>query len=247
MALIAFLLVITPVVVIHEAGHMWAAKSVGIPVTRFSVGFGKTLFNFTYKGTEYCWKLLPFGGYVQFYTDDVDQTQWYQHSKWARFLTVIAGPLANFVLTYALFYIVALIQGAPFWHAFIAAFHIFGEIMILLLGAVGDLFTGQTPVSDLAGPVGIAEIAGEAVTQGAEPIIMLIALLSINIGLFNLLPIPALDGGQLFILGIETVSGRDLSMQAKGIIQGCGIILLLILTAWVLVGDVLEWLFRGAS
>ncbi len=111
MGLLAFLLVLVPLVVIHELGHFIMAKLGGIRVTRFAVGFGKTLFSFHYKGTEYCWNLLPFGGYVDFmgelvYTNEIpeDVAHFYNRPKWLRFLVLVMGPLFNLILAFLIFW-----------------------------------------------------------------------------------------------------------------------------------------------
>ena len=108
---ISFLLILVPLVVIHELGHFIMAKLGGIRVTNFSIGFGKKLFGFWYKGTEYRWNLLPLGGYVNFmgdleYSNEIpdDVKHFYNRPKWIRFLVLIMGPLFNILLAFALFW-----------------------------------------------------------------------------------------------------------------------------------------------
>ena len=108
---ITFLLILVPLVVVHEFGHFIMAKLGGIRVTSFSIGFGKKLFGFWYKGTEYRWNLLPLGGYVNFmgeldYTNEIpdDVKHFYNRPKWIRFLVLIMGPLFNILLALGLFW-----------------------------------------------------------------------------------------------------------------------------------------------
>lgn len=102
---------LVPLVVIHELGHFLMAKLVGIHVTEFSFGFGRKLFGFTYKGTEYRWNLLPLGGYVNLmgtamYTGKVpnDPSHFYNKSKWSRFLVMLMGPAFNIFLAFGIFW-----------------------------------------------------------------------------------------------------------------------------------------------
>jgi regulator of sigma E protease len=99
------------------------------------------------------------------------------------------------------------------------------------------LVRGRASVSDLAGPVGIAKMTGETARQGVGDLFELLALISVNIGFVNILPIPALDGGHLVMVLIEGVRRRPLSTKLKLSIQQVGMILLLALIAVVVFND----------
>ncbi len=111
------------------------------------------------------------------------------------------------------------------------------EIIRLTAKVFGQLFSGQRSVKDagLSSPIGIVQIIAQVVREsGFAGLIPILALISLNLGVFNLLPIPLLDGGQIMVLGIEKAlswTGRSLSMVVKERIQmvGLGIILLLML------------------
>jgi regulator of sigma E protease len=115
------------------------------------------------------------------------------------------------------------------------AYNVNMEIIRLTGKVFGQLFSGQRSVRDagLAGPVGIVGVISNAVSQaGFGGVMFVLGIISLNLGVFNLLPIPLLDGGQIMVLGIEKVMswfGRTLSMAIKEKIQlaGLGIILLL--------------------
>jgi regulator of sigma E protease len=102
------------------------------------------------------------------------------------------------------------------------------------------LISGHASVKDLAGPVGIAKMTGESARQGFSELLELLALISVNIGFLNILPIPALDGGHLVLVLIEGVRRRPLSTKLKLWIQQVGMILLLLLMAVVVFGDVMR-------
>jgi regulator of sigma E protease len=84
-----------------------------------------------------------------------------------------------------------------------------------ILKAVGQYITGTRPAGELSGPLGIAQVSGEVAREGFMPIVSLMVVLSINLGLLNLFPIPMLDGGHLMFYAIEAVRGRPLGGRAQ--------------------------------
>ena len=90
-----------------------------------------------------------------------------------------------------------------------------GEIVGLMAGGVAQVVTGARPVKELGGPIMIARVSGEQLALGWSSFIFLIALVSINLGFINLLPVPMLDGGHLFFYAIEAVRRRPLDAQAQ--------------------------------
>lgn len=102
---------------------------------------------------------------------------------------------------------------------------------------LGDFFVGRGDVEQLSGPVKVAKVSGEVATLGIIALINLMALLSLNIGIFNLLPIPMLDGGHLMYYLIEAVRGRPLSMRVQEIGFRFGFALVLALMVFTLFND----------
>lgn len=117
-----------------------------------------------------------------------------------------------------------------------------GRMSTLILDAVGNLVTGKTAVNDkdegLSGPVGIVHAIDRSASQGAGPLIMLMAALSINLGLLNLLPIPALDGSRLLFILLEAVRGRPVSQEKEGIVNFVGFAFLMGLMIYVTYNDI---------
>lgn len=113
-----------------------------------------------------------------------------------------------------------------------------------------DLVTGQYGLSDLSGPIGTVTIVADAAAQGAQQsmdfsfMLNLMAMIAINIGLFNLLPLPALDGGRLFFIFIEIIFRKRVPAKFEGWVHAIGIILLLGLMVIVSFGDIMR-LIRG--
>ncbi|HEY8576284.1 MAG TPA: RIP metalloprotease RseP [Devosia sp.] len=102
---------------------------------------------------------------------------------------------------------------------------------------LGDFFVGRGDVEQLGGPVKVAKVSGEVATLGIVALINLMALLSLNIGIFNLLPVPMLDGGHLLYYLVEAVRGRPLSMKVQEIGFRFGFAVVLALMVFTLFND----------
>ncbi len=117
------------------------------------------------------------------------------------------------------------------------------DILTMMLNALVDLFKAPSGAS-VTGPIGIAQMAGQVATMGFVPLLNFAALLSLNLGIINLLPVPALDGGHFVGLVIEAVRGKPLSPKALMYTQRVGVALLLILTVVVTAKDVINVFFK---
>ncbi len=102
------------------------------------------------------------------------------------------------------------------------------------------LFNGKVSVHDLAGPVGIVQLSGEAAKSGPMTLLELTAAISLNLGLLNLLPIPILDGGHVLMLAIEGLLRRELSLTFKERFVQVGLVFLLSVFAFVMYSDILR-------
>ena len=112
---------------------------------------------------------------------------------------------------------------------------------------LGDFFVGRGDVQQLGGPVKVAKVSGEVATLGWVALVNLAALLSLNIGIFNLLPVPVLDGGHLLYYIIEAVRGRPLSQKAQEFGFRLGFALVGSLMVFTLLNDTLFEALRHAS
>ena len=126
------------------------------------------------------------------------------------------------------------------------------ELLRLTSKALGQFFTGQRSARNtLSGPVGIYKAAGSAVARdGWNGLFTMLAFLSLNLGIFNLLPIPVLDGGAIFLLLIEGVlatAGMKLSMRVRDRIQQVGFVMVLLLMVFVLSNDFIKLFSRGST
>ena len=118
------------------------------------------------------------------------------------------------------------------------------EWTTLIVQTLVGLFTRETSVKQLMGPVAIADLSGQAAEAGWIELFSLMAMISLNLGLINLMPIPVLDGGHIFILGMEGLARRDFSMKVKEKMLLAGFVLLLMLMVTVIYNDLMriQWI-----
>lgn len=358
--LVSFIVVIGVVIFVHELGHFLAAKSVGIRVETFSLGYPPKLIGKRIGETEYCLGWIPLGGYVKM-AGMIDESAtgetkltgapWEFASKgtFAKLWVISAGVVMNLLLGVVLYTGIAAFKGLPeasgepvvgemnpgwpaekaglqlgdrivgiegveirTWDDLLAQIHpraetpmrvvyrrdgvdqevtlsprrsmvrvdgkeqgigqigIGPEILyrpagvseVLLAGFVGTgnvialvasslwkLVTAQASIRELGGPILIAKLSGESARHGLATLLGFLALISINIGCFNLLPIPALDGAHAVIVASEGVLRRQLPTRAKLAIQQVGMVLILALVVIIVVNDAqrifgFEWVKR---
>ncbi len=115
------------------------------------------------------------------------------------------------------------------------------KMTIMTVKGFGKLFTGQEDVrKSLGGPIKIAKLAGQTAEQGLRSFLWFLAILSISLAFINILPIPALDGGQFVVNSIEGIMGRELPVKTKMAIQQVGFTALLVLMAFIFVNDIIN-------
>ena len=263
--LLAFALVITVLVFIHELGHFLAARWFGVPVEVFSIGFGPTLVKVTRGGVEYRVGAIPFGGYVKMAGTSpsrghVVANGFDSKSPWQRFLILFAGPAMN--VAFALVLVIAALWAGievPVERDGVATTAIYRpeplEIFPLgvrviadnstkILSTIGGLVTGELSVSHLIGPVGLAQVAGESSEMGWRALLATMAFISLNLGICNLLPIPILDGGHMLMLAVEGVTRRDVPIRLRKALVSAGAVAMLLLLFTTFYNDLgrLGWL-----
>lgn len=114
---------------------------------------------------------------------------------------------------------------------------------LLLLNLVGKLVQHKVSIKTVSGPIGIAQMTGEAAqAQGWAPLLILTCIISLNLGIFNLLPIPIMDGGVILLLFIETLMGRDISLPIKERIYQAAFVFLVLFAAVVIYNDIAKTL-----
>lgn len=122
-----------------------------------------------------------------------------------------------------------------------------GSVAMMVWRSLGSILTGEYGLNDLSGPIGTVDIIGQvvdnAVTQsrwqaGLGSVLMLLAMITVNVGVFNLLPVPALDGGRLIFLLYEAVTRRPVPAKYEGIVHLVGMVLLLLLMVIIAFSDI---------
>lgn len=116
----------------------------------------------------------------------------------------------------------------------------FGSIISMMLTIIGSLITGKIGLSALSGPVGMYTVVGTAAKYGLANIIYLAAYLSINLGVMNILPFPAFDGGRVVFVIIEGITKKKVNPNVEGIFHTVGFILLMILMLYITFQDILR-------
>jgi regulator of sigma E protease len=120
------------------------------------------------------------------------------------------------------------------------------ELTRLIFRTLGGLFVGNTSPRQLMGPVAIAQLSGESAQAGWIALFSLMASISLNLGLLNLMPVPVLDGGHILIMALEGIARRDFSIQVKEKMLLAGFVLLMMLMVTVIYNDLtrISWIER---
>lgn len=349
LSVLAVIVVLSPIVIIHEFGHFLACRLTGIRVNEFAFGFGKILWHKKVGHTDYQVRAIPFGGFVNpagemFHPQDAKEapkSYEFASKKWyAKFFMVVNGALFNYVLAAVVFTGLIYVKGLPETDA-TKLRPVIGAVMaqypaekaglkesdeiLTLNGApiatwqqltdamknrpTGDVTltvsrNGQTldlranaadfnakqpnvlgitvlpemkPVGiltaaneglyqcwywtkfslqslwqsvthkkapDLAGPIGIVNIIHKSVHTGLAEFIFLIGMLSLAVGMFNLFPIPILDGGYALVFLWEGISGKLPTQKVVNVAANIGFYILITLVLYASYSDVKRIFFK---
>ncbi len=114
----------------------------------------------------------------------------------------------------------------------------------MIYDSLYNLITGKYGIETVSGPIGVTEAVGSAAKSGFSNLLFFLAYISINLGVFNLLPFPALDGGRLVFLVVEAVRGKPVNRKIEGYVNFIGIMILFTIMAFVSFKDVIKLFFR---
>ena len=231
---IAFLLGF--LIFIHELGHFLVAKLFNVKIKQFAIGFGPTIWKKQGKETSYEIKAIPMGGFVNMLGEEEpveDERAYNKKSIPKKICILLAGGIVNIIFGLIVCAIIASsILGIKNGVLFT------GEFLKATFQGIGQLFTGQIGTDQLVGVVGISDMVVE--TQGVMDFAYMLAVISVSLGVTNLLPFPPLDGGKILILIIEAIRKKPMKPENEINIQLLGFSILIALSIYVSYNDILR-------
>ncbi len=231
--LIGFLAV---VIVMHEGGHFLFAKRAGMKPAEFYWGFGPEIVGVNYNGCRFGLKAIYLGGYVRIdgmtptsvLPEGVSEETTYRNaSHGGRLMTILAGPLVNIVSALVAFGVAGLLAGATISQAIGYSFEVLWIVVTVTADALATFMTsiwdytsssvtGAEPPARFTSPISQAELSADAVNGGLGQTLLWFGILSSAVGLFNLLPLPPLDGAHAMVTVSEKLAQvlrRDKSIR----------------------------------
>ena len=222
---------------IHEGGHFLVAKLCNVKVNEFAIGFGPTIWSKQGKETKYAIRLIPLGGFVSMEGEDEESKHERSYSNATiskRIAIVAAGAVVNIIFGLISYFILVAIVYKNISIAFDAT----GGFISSIFESLKMLFTGNIGIKDLSGPVGISKVVSNTTTFANY--IYIISAISVSLGVTNLLPIPALDGGKILLLLIEAIRNKPLKKETEIQIQLIGFSILIALSIIVTYNDIIK-------
>ena len=236
-------------IIIHEGGHFLVARLCKVKVNEFAIGFGKTIWQKQGKETKYSFRMIPLGGFCSMEGEDEASDAEGSFSKasvWKRIAIVVAGAAVNISFGILVYFVLISTVGLQFvepvkdtiFNRIIYGGKATGAFILSIFESIKMLFTGGLTTDQMVGIVGISEVVVQ--TSGIINYLHLLAVISVSLGVTNLLPIPALDGGKILILLIEIVRRKPMKIETEAKIQLIGFSILIALSLFVTYNDILR-------
>ena len=236
-------------ILIHEGGHFLVARLCKVKVNEFAIGFGKVIWQKQGKETKYSLRMIPLGGFCSMEGEDEESDSENAFSKasvWRRIAIVLAGAFVNILFGILVYFILLSTVGLQFvdpardtiLNRIYYGARGTGAFILSIFNSIKMLFTGGLATDQMVGIVGISEVVIQ--TSGIINYLHLLAVISISLGVTNLLPIPALDGGKIIILLIEIIRRKPMKIETEAKIQLIGFSILIALSLFVTYNDILR-------
>ena len=223
-------------VLIHESGHFFVAKLCKVKVNEFAIGFGPTIWSRQGKSTKYGLRLIPLGGFVSMEGEDRRSTKegsFSEASILKRIAIVLAGGIVNIIFAILIFWCLS-----AYYVGFQNAFYNVGFFIKNMYEGIVQIFTGKVTIDQMMGPVGISNVVSQ--TSGFADFIYILSVISLSLGVTNLLPFPPLDGGKVVLLIIEGIRRKPFSEKFEVALQSAGFLILITLSIFVTYNDILK-------
>lgn len=229
---------------IHEFGHFIIAKICKVKVNEFSIGFGPKIYSKNKNETEYEIRLIPLGGYVALEGEDElsDKEGSFNKASIKKRIAIIAsGALVNIIFGIILYFIIIQVRyynvmESSFLEATKYSFIALKQLVAELGKEIALIFTGHLNINDMTGPIGISNMISK--TSGIIEFLYLLSIISISLGITNLLPFVPLDGGKILLLVIEGIFKKSLPQKVVIDLNMIGMFILIMLSVFVTFNDI---------
>jgi len=228
------LVIIGLTILVHEAGHLAAARLMSIPVKTFSIGFGPKLIGITHRNVEYRLSLIPLGGYIEPLLSTEEEL--YAVPVLRRIVFTLGGVAFNVLFAVLMLTAYGLVgRDLPFSSALFTGAQKTLALAALIAASLPSLFTGG---GELTGIIGLVGLGGNFIGSNYLQMFNFAGILSLNLAIFNLLPLPVLDGGKVLLYAVERILPPIRKISAGLSIAGWIVILGLTLLATA--GDIMR-------
>ena len=225
------------------------AKLCKVKVNEFAIGFGKVIWQKQGKETKYSIRMIPLGGFCSMEGEEEasdSEGSFSKASVWKRIAIVVAGAAVNIIFGIIVYFVLVSTVGLQFADptkdTFFNRIYYGSQRTGAFIGSIFEsikmLFTGGVKTDQMVGIVGISEVVVQ--TSKCVDYIYLLAVISVSLGVTNLLPIPALDGGKILILLIEIIRRKPMKVETEAKIQLIGFSILIALSLFVTYNDILR-------
>ena len=226
---------------IHESGHFLVAKKCKVKVNRFAIGFGPTIWKKQWKDTLYELKAIPLGGFVSMEGEEKhsDADGSFSNTSLPKKIAIVAaGGLVNIIFGLLTFWILS----SVYYGNILDGLNNTARFLTLTMDSLAQLFTGKAQLNQLTGPIGISTMVAQ--TDGIFDFIHLLSVISVSLGITNLLPVPPLDGGKILIYIIEGIIRKPIKESTEYGIQILGFTAMIALSIFVAYNDVAKLFIR---